>query len=178
MDRLTVERLKLLLSYDSATGLFTRLSTGSFNPNVKPGCAAGCVSHGYRYIRVDGARYAAHRLAWFCTYGMWPSCELDHVNGDKDDNRIANLREATRSQNMANTDKPATNTSGMKGVHFDHTSGRWMAYMYVDRQFKNLGRFDSFEAAAQARREAFALAFGEFAREGATVTNFKENEIG
>lgn len=165
MTALTIEQARAALDYDPATGLFTRLAGPWINPKVRAGEAAGSAcSGGYRNIGIGSRRYLAHRLAWFMVYGAWPSAELDHINGDKTDNRISNLRIATRSQNMANGPVQSNNRSGHKGVHYDRGNRKWLAYMQVDGKFKNLGRFETIEAAIAARQVAFDAQFGGFAR--------------
>lgn len=164
MDRLSVETLKRCLHYEPATGVFTRLATANFNPRAKAGeVAGGRDTRGYVVIRIGRQKYMAHRLAWFYMHGEWPRGDVDHINRVIDDNRIANLREATRSQNNANTGVPKHNSSGIKGVCFDKATGSWMAYMQVKGKFKNLGRHATKELAAAARAAAFASAFGQFA---------------
>jgi hypothetical protein len=164
MSPLNVETLNRSLAYDPGTGVFTRKQTETFNPRVKAGEPAGHLNRdGYVYIRIGKVSYLAHRLAWFCIHGRWP-LEIDHANGVKNDNRISNLREATRSQNMANTNVPKNNTSGAKGVYFDKVNQKWMAYIMLNQRAKNLGRFDSFEEAVSVRRNAAGRIFGEFAR--------------
>lgn len=74
--------------------------------------------NGYIYIRVLGRKYRAHKLAWFIHYGEWPEKDIDHINQDKSDNRISNLRLATPSENGCNKGIPRHNRSGVKGVHF------------------------------------------------------------
>lgn len=165
MTALTIESARAALGYNPVTGLFVRLASPGINPKVRVGGIAGSpASNGYRRIGVGNARYLAHRLAWFMTYGQWPNGELDHINGDKTDNRIENLRVVSRSQNMANAPRQANNRSGHKGVHLDRKTGRWMAYMSVDGKFKNLGRYDFIDAAVAARAAAFHATFGEHAR--------------
>lgn len=157
-------KVQAALGYDPETGIFTRKVTSSPNPRAQAGKqAGGRIAHGYRGIRIDGVRYLEHRLAWFITYGYWPK-ELDHINGQKDDNRIANLREATRSQNMANGPLPRNSTSGVKGVSFDKATSKWIAYATLNGKMKNLGRFDSKDAARAARQQTFRKAFSDFAR--------------
>lgn len=163
MAGLSAARLRAALDFNPETGAFTRKVSG-FNPRVQAGTRAGGLARdGYRYVRVDTTRYLEHRLAWFYVYGHWPS-EIDHANGVKDDNRIANLRVATRTQNNANKALQRNNASGFKGVHFDKANQKWMAYLQVSGKFKNLGRFDSIEAAVEARRQEGRKTFGEFAR--------------
>ena len=164
MVLLDVETLKEHLDYDPGTGVFTRKPTESFNPKVRAGEPAGYLSpDGYVYIRVLRKKYLAHRLAWFYMNGHWPS-EIDHANGTKNDNRICNLRESTRSQNMANTIKPKHNSSGVKGVCYDKTNRKWLAYVVVNKRMRNLGRFDSFDEAVEKRKAEAERVFGEFAR--------------
>ena len=98
---LTAERLRELLNYDPDTGEFRRCtSRGGAAAGTLAGCPGGPGS--YRIIRVDRVIFLAHRLAWLHSYGVWPTKDIDHIDGDKTNNRIANLREATRAQNVMN----------------------------------------------------------------------------
>lgn len=140
---LTQERLKNTLHYNPTSGQFTRLN--------RVGNIAGTVGYqGYTAIHVNGRIYQAHRLAWLYVYGRFPTADLDHINDNKSDNRIENLRETTRSQNMLATPKPRNNTSGYKGVSFDKSRNKWEAYCTISRKRKHLGRFDTAEQAHQA----------------------------
>lgn len=159
---LTLERLRSLLSYDPQTGVFTRLrgvrgfaagtEAGTFHKNS-----------GYVHLTVDGKKYRAHRLAWFYVHGEWPE-EIDHANGVRSDNRLTNLREATRSQNNANMAPRIDNASGSKGVSWDGRTKSWRSYITQDGRQKHLGRFGDKGAAIAAYRKAAGFAFGEFAR--------------
>jgi hypothetical protein len=161
MTELTVARLRGLLHYDPETGVFTwRVRVG----NRVPGDVAGIARpRGYYEVTVGGRVYRAHRLAWFYVHGEWPADQIDHVNGDPSDNRLANLRPAARSQNNANR-KRCPNASGYKGVSRDRT--RWKAQICVDGQRFNLGYFGCPVEAHAAYVRAAEERFGEFARAG------------
>lgn len=142
------------LRYDPETGDFFWI----INPNtcVKAGDKAGCVkSDGYIAIGANKKYVKAHRLAWFFTYGEWPPAQIDHIDGDKTNNRINNLRLATAAQNHQNRKLPATNTSGYIGVYKD-TSGKWAARIRANPKRIFLGLFDTAEEAAQAYTSAKA----------------------
>lgn len=113
---LTVDTLRDALSYDPETGIFRwRYDRASL---AKAGQIAGSPTHkkGYRFIRVNYNRYLAHRLAWFYVYGEWPSGPIDHINGNTDDNSIANLRVVTRQQNSWNSATRLQSQTGVKNV--------------------------------------------------------------
>lgn len=101
MAALTVEALKLKVIYDPVTGLFTR-KTSRFGQRAVMG---GKAASGYILIGVGSGRYLAHRLAWLYVHGVWPDPDkvIDHINRDRSDNRICNLREATGVENARNT---------------------------------------------------------------------------
>ena len=119
---------------------------------------------GYKRSTVLGRVYTAHRVAWAIKTGEWPTREVDHVNGQRDDNRWANLRSATKSQNMHNSRRRTNNTSGAKGVSWDKEVGKWMAYITVQRKRYNLGRFKNIADAAEAYRAASQKLHGDFGR--------------
>lgn len=164
---LTVHRIRELLSYDPETGDFVWLVN---RRKVRAGSIAGRTwtsrrdGHQYREIRIAGRDYLAHRLAWLLTYGQWPSECIDHVNGDGLDNRLANLREATNSQNQCNKRHQRHNAIGLKGVSFDRLTKKWRARIMVHGRDKHLGRFPTAELAHAAYCAAAADMHGEFAR--------------
>lgn len=115
---LTAERLREVLAYDQATGTFTWLVTQS--NRAKAGKEAGSFHPptGYVYIRIDGGLYKAHRLAWLHVHGAWPKQQIDHINGCRAQNDIANLREVCQAENMQNLWRPhRDNRTGFMGVH-------------------------------------------------------------
>lgn len=161
---LSRDRLLEVLDYDQESGLFEwKISTSD---RVKPGdLAGGPGTGGYTMIGIDGLRYRAHRLAWLYIYGLWPSRGLDHRNGIPDDNRISNLREATQTQNNANSKRSTRNTSGLKGVSLFRPTGRWQAQIRIYRQSIHLGFYSTREEAHRIYCDKARELFGEFARE-------------
>jgi hypothetical protein len=151
----TVERLRSLFNYDQHIGVFTRrVAVGRHGRHKALHKAGTKQNFGYIVIAVDHRRYVAHRLAWLYVYGVWPSDDVDHINGDKSDNRIFNLRLATRAQNMQNVAKHKHNKSGAKGVSWMNTRSKWRAYIFVGYKQIHLGLFSSFNRAVEARKLA------------------------
>jgi hypothetical protein len=159
---LTQERLRELLHYDPDTGQFTwRRSVGP----MKAGSRAGKRHHiGYIRIAIERRTYMAHRLAWLYIHGVWPQGITDHINRDRADNRIANLREATYTLNMANTPIQKHNVSGFKGVVFRKDRKKWKASIRANGRYYYIGLFDTPEAAHDAYFAAAKRLFGDFAR--------------
>lgn len=157
---LTHDRLKQLLDYDPATGIFTRRIKTSNHCNPH-GVAGSKDTLGYLRLSLDGCVVLAHRAAWFYVHGVWPRDIIDHINGVKDDNRLSNLREATRQQNGFNRGKNSNNKSGFKGVR-QRESGRWEAYITVKRKRITIGLYDRPQEASAAYETAAKLHFGEF----------------
>lgn len=150
---LTVDGVREALIYESATGLFSwRIRPAMAIP---AGVRAGSKNKaGYITIRLKGKSYLAHRLAWLYVHGVMPLNEIDHLNGTRDDNRIANLRQADRKGNCENVRKPlAGNKSGYLGVSLDPWNGKWLAQISIGGKKKRIGCFDSPELAHQAYLE-------------------------
>ncbi len=161
---MTSDRLHQLLDYDTKSGVFTW--NVSVNSRANAGDVAGCINgQGYRQIKIDGRPYLAHRLAWLCETGNWPKECIDHVNGDRADNRFENLREATNSENQRNARKHRDNSSGFKGVSWQSRDCRWQARIQVNKKCKYLGLFDTKESARAAYLAAAMKLHGSFARE-------------
>lgn len=116
------------------------------NPNAK----------GYLTGRLLGRYFQAHRVVWAFHTGRWPIDQIDHIDGNRANNRIENLREVDNSANQKNGSIPSTNKSGIVGVHFSPTHHRWRAYISIDRKKVHLGTFPDKESAIAARRAAEA----------------------
>lgn len=163
---LTAEKLRSRYSYDPETGIFTSKTTYL---RWKAGRAAGCVcegGNGYKriLINIDKKLYRAHRLAWLYVYGVWPERDIDHIDGNSINNRIANLRLATDSQNLGNMKKPITNRSGKKGVSW-HAAGQcWQVHIRVEGKNHYLGHFPTVDEGHAAYCAAAERMRGEFAR--------------
>lgn len=161
-SKISHSELLRVLDYSPETGIFTwKIST---SPRVKPNDVAGRkLKAGYRQIRVFGRLYLAHRLAWFYVRGLWPSSDLDHCDTNKDNNGIANLREANDSLNGANKVLAINNTSGAKGVR-KRANNRWRASIEHRGKFISLGTYGSIEEARAAYLAGAQQIHGEFAR--------------
>ena len=146
----TQDRLKELLNYNSETGIFTwKVNRGG----RKIGSIAGAKSLGYRNIMIDKISYQAHRLAWLFVYGKWPEKDLDHINLERDDNRICNLRVVSDSENKQNQKMYKTNTSGFKGVSWCKNRKKWIASICINYKTIPLGKFDDPKEASLAYLE-------------------------
>lgn len=159
-ERPTIERLREVLGYEPTTGILRWLVT---NSNVAvAGTEAG--SHDGRYVRikVDGSALLAHRVIWAIVTGAWPTFDIDHKDTDGYNNRWGNLRQATMSQNIANSRISKRNTSGFKGVTKNRK--RWVAQITHERKHYYLGIFDSPEAAHEVYLAEAARLQGPFAR--------------
>ena len=163
MEDLDLEReyLKSILDYEPETGIFRWKE--SLNNRVRMGAEAGTLrKDGYRRIKINGKNYFGHRLAWLSVYGKFPTKFIDHINGDKSDNRITNLRDVTRQQNQFNRGKTRNNTSGYKGVSFYKHAKKFAARIKIDGKLKYLGLFDSKEEASDAYKRAAKELHGEY----------------
>jgi HNH endonuclease len=140
MDKLTPEYLRSVIDYDPQTGIVTR----------KTGPCAGRVTgtvakDGYKIVRLLGSNYYAHRLAWLHVHGSWPVMHIDHIDGDRGNNALANLRECSVSQNAQNRKAHANNKTGFLGV--TERNGRFIAQLAVKGSPRFIAYADSAEEA-------------------------------
>lgn len=157
---LPIELCRKLYRYDPETGTLYRLYSNQ-DTLARP---SGTRRKDYTYVVYQERRILAHRLAWALHYGEWPSSSIDHINCDRHDNRIANLRLATVAENNRNRPKQSNNTTGYKGVSFHKGTNRFEAKIMADKKRYRLGYFDTAEAAFAAYCEAAQRLHGEHAR--------------
>lgn len=147
-----------LLSYDPETGLLTwrerprkyfrsELDWKRWNGHYAGTKAFTADCQGYRHGCIFGQQQRAHRVIWKLVTGEDPPADIDHEDGNRSNNRIANLFPRTRSENCKNQKVRSTNSSGVMGVHWDSRNKKWRAQIHI-------GSFDTLEAAAAARRQA------------------------
>lgn len=175
-EPVNVDEVRRLLDYDRDTGFFTWKKrvpdqfseTAGFTNAHKcalwnskyAGRSAGTFN-AYGYVVIKSLRASAHRLAWLHVHGEWPSKQIDHINGNRSDNCISNLRLADHRQNQANSPRRSTKSSKFKGVY--KYGNRWKAFIGLNRKTRYLGIFKTEAEAAAAYSAAAYEAFGEFA---------------
>ena len=162
---ITYNRLQEVLDYNAGTGVFVwKKIPHESASNISVGDTAGYVENsGYRRIWIDGKRYVAQRLAWLYVYRSLPPGALDHIDCNKDNNSIGNLRPATLAQNRMNTRTAKNNHLRIKGVQL-HGTGRYRARIYYRQKHVSLGLYDTPEEAQAAYAKAANELFGPYAR--------------
>ena len=151
------------ISYNPHTGIFTRKKPQN---RWKKGTVMGGNHDGYIHLPIKGKYHLAHRLAFLIHHGYLPSYpeyEVEHKNRIRSDNRILNLRKATRSENSRNHPIPKTNTSGFKGAHWHKRTKKWGAKITFNYKQIHLGYFTCPIEAAKAYNKAALELHGEFA---------------
>jgi hypothetical protein len=133
-----IDVLKQAWNYNPNTGMFS-------NTSGKKVGTTHC--QGYIALTFKGIKFLAHRVAWAFMYGVWPSNTIDHINRNKIDNRILNLREASMNEQSGNTNLRSNNSSGVRGVYFNKKDQKWFARIKKNYKYYFLGSFDSKEDA-------------------------------
>jgi len=158
---LTQDEIKKYLNYNPETGIFIWLCDRGIR-KTKGKIAGSKFRSGYILIKINDIFYPAHRLAWIYMFGSEPLEFIDHINRIKDDNRICNLREASRIQNGYNREISSNNTSGIKGISWCSHHKRWVARVGVNKIRKCIGYFKSINDAESAIVDARKKYHGEF----------------
>lgn len=144
-----IDRLRQQLTYDPASGVLRRV----VGPNA--GRIEGAKSsNGYLKLRLDGVNLYVHRVAWALVHGARPSHDIDHINGERDDNRLSNLRVLRRHENLQNMRKRRPGASGVRGITWDKQTQTWRAQLSTQGKRINIGRFKDKEMAEAAYLEA------------------------
>lgn len=154
------KRLKEMLSYNPETGEFTWLKRRQGRRFDRVGSIN---SHGYPRIKIDYQEYMLHVLAWLYVYGEMPASPIDHIDRNKSNTRISNLRLASNSQNQWNRGFQRSNSYGFKGITWSAHAKKWVAKICCDRKHQYLGSFNSKEDAALAYNFAALRLHGAYA---------------
>lgn len=160
---ITADELRQIVHYDPDTGIFTWIRP---RPKIRVGQTAGYLHHiGYINIEINERIYMAHRLAWLHYYGEWPRHQIDHRDGDKTNNKIENLRDATDVENRLNRKVRADNISKRKGVTKTVRNGvtKYIVRVGLNGERRYLGFFTDLDEAHRAYCEAAKRLHGEFA---------------
>jgi len=153
------------LSYNSETGVFTWIARYKTSHVIIGSNAGTLTKKGYTRIRVPTMGYVmAHRLAWWFHYQEWPENQIDHINGERSDNRIINLRQATNAQNQHNSQVRKDSKTGVKGVTWNAQRQAYVVQIHANKVKRYLGCFNDLETAARAYADAAIEMHGEYRR--------------
>lgn len=172
---LTQNQLKEILHYNFKTGIFTwKKSTAR---RIKVGAEVNGLGGGeYFYVTIKYRRYSLHRLVWLYIYGRWPRYEIDHINHNRVDNRLKNLREVTRQGNSKNRSLYSFNTSGAIGVGWFERDKKWYSRIKVDGKLLHLGYFKNKQDAIAARKQA-DIKYGFHENHGLGKTKYNNKSL-
>jgi hypothetical protein len=158
--------LTSILDYDPESGLFFWKNLEGNKKRLNGKVAGAKHIQGYWMLQIKEQRFLAHRLAWFYVHKEWPAKNIDHIDRNKLNNKITNLRLGDQSQNSANQKIKKNNQSGIKGVSYRRDIKKWRARIMVNRKEITLGVFETSEDASLAYRQAASKYFGAFAFSG------------
>ena len=145
------ETVKKLFHYDAESGML--LWRNGNSRNVKPWQeATSSNGHGYYNVKIDGKSYLVHRLIWLYVHGNFPEQDIDHKNRVRNDNRLCNLRDVSRTDNAQNISLPSHNKSGHIGVSWYAKQNKWTVYVKVNKKNKWLGYYKNLDDAVAARK--------------------------
>jgi len=149
---LTQEFVQHLFDYNPETGHL--IWKNPLTNRVRKGRIAGAIDRGYYRIGIHNNRYDSHRIIWLYVYGYFPENEIDHIDRNRLNNKLSNLREVSRQCNHRNINIQANNSSGVSGICFVKRDIKWMAHIKVSGKHYNLGQYEDYIDAACARLAA------------------------
>jgi len=153
---LTWSRLLEVINYNPKTGVFI---WKKYHSGIRIGKEAGALlNNKYRRISIDGFSYLSHRLAWMYVHKEFPKCDIDHINGNGLDNRIVNLRLATRSQNLIHSERWGPS----RGIYFNKNKKKWHARIHVNGRVISLGYHRLKKNALISYQESATIYHGKF----------------
>jgi len=159
---ITQQRLHELFEYREDGNLIWKIKIGK---RIKVGDIAGAYDQGYTRISINYTRYPLHRLIFLYHHGyLTVGLQIDHIDGNSENNRIENLREVTQRQNNMNSKLKVTNTSGVKGVYWSKAQRKWHSRIKVNGKNTHLGYYDTLEEAESVVKDARKKYHGEYAR--------------
>ncbi len=177
---ITREYLSECFSYDKKTGFLhwkvrpvghfkNERAMNAINSKMAGRLAQSSLNGRYHLVAVNSKFYLCHRIVWFLHHGAWPDEDIDHINGNKVDNRIENLRPVSRSQNMSNVGMQKNNKSGFIGVFWETRAGKWKAVVAKNKKNISLGLFECPVEAAIAYNEAALKYHGSYAQKKVNI---------
>lgn len=165
---LTQEQLRKLVRYSPSVGVFEKLIGQGTKASPKRWKLLGKSNpeNSYIYLMIHGKKYTAHQLAWLYMHGEFPTHMIDHIDGDRTNNAILNLRQSTGSQNSANSQISKSSTSGIKGVTWSKAAKKWVARIVSNGKVAFNEYFEKIEDARSAIEAKRVEIHGEFANHG------------
>ncbi len=163
MTNIIYEKMSKYLAYDPETGVITWIKAKGSRAKVGQRAGNLNVALGYRFIMFNKCNYTEHRIAWLLATGEWPKEELDHINRNRSDNRLCNLREATRLENSLNSPQRLKNRA--HGVHWSRAHNKWKVVFRVNTKDRYFGYFTNYEDACEKAEEAKQLLGISYARD-------------
>jgi hypothetical protein len=166
------KRARELFIYEPDTGALrwrvdrvSKLRSGNNITRVRAGDIAGTTqSQGYRSVYMDNRQHLAHRVIWLIVHGEWPPHQIDHINGDRLDNRLCNLRAVRQHENMLNRGAQSNSKTGVKGVSWDKREQRFVVRLKVAGKYRSFGQYRTLEEAVSACARVTAEYHGGFSR--------------
>lgn len=158
-DVIELDILKSSFEYDPESGSFTKIKKYNWKKELidcEPKLVNCVNAYGYYQVNFKRKVYLVHRLIVYIMKGVYPDkdVDIDHINGIRTDNRWSNIRLVDRSENLRNVGMRSDNSSGVKGVHLEKSSGKYFTFIYHNKKRIVLGRFDTLDEAKKVRDEA------------------------